>query len=147
MSQPIHTPGPLEFLEAGRTEQGINRGSLLTITEAGGARNDVANVYSADDSTVSITREEAIGHARLLTAAHNAFVTAAQRRGCNAVELAERMQNAEIAELVEALDQLKTASCGIAGCLEADAPPLFRYFERSVERARAILAKVQGGVS
>ena len=110
MTQPTHTPGPLEFLEAGRTEQGINRANPLTITEAAGGRDVVANIYSADDSTVSITREEAIGNARLLAAAYNAFDSAAAKLGVNAVELSEAMADGGIAALVEAVQAAKEMS-------------------------------------
>jgi hypothetical protein len=60
MSKPIHTPGPLEFLERDGTEDIWNRGEPLTIADVEG-NNDVANVFSADDSSVSISRERAIG--------------------------------------------------------------------------------------
>jgi hypothetical protein len=62
-----HTSGPWEFLEFGREESDANRGRPLTI--GGGPNNDdIANVFSSDDSTVSISREEAIANARLIAA-------------------------------------------------------------------------------
>jgi hypothetical protein len=69
MSESKHTPGPWEFLEAGRTEEKFNVGRPFTIAEANAPHNDIANVYSADDETVSITREQAISNARLIAAA------------------------------------------------------------------------------
>jgi hypothetical protein len=110
MSKPIHTPGPLEFLELGHTEEPHNRFKPLTICEGRENGDDIANVYSADDSTVSITREQAIGNARLLAAAYNAFDSAARVLGCNAVELAERMADGGIAALVEAVRAAKQMS-------------------------------------
>ena len=62
-----HTPGPWEFLEAGRTEEEGNACRPLTI--CGGNNDDLANVYSRDDATVAISREEAIANARLIAAA------------------------------------------------------------------------------
>jgi hypothetical protein len=131
-----HTPGPLEFLEAGRTEEGFNRGQPLTITEVGGARNDVANLYSADDATVSITREEAIGNARLLAAAYNAFDSAARALNVNAVELAERMHDGGLAELIKCLEQMTEFYVDDYSDRDISKP---------VKRARAILAETKGG--
>lgn len=62
-----HTVGNWEFLEAGCTEDEGNRGRPLTI--CGGTNEDLANVYSCDDSTVTISRDEAIANARLIAAA------------------------------------------------------------------------------
>src|ERR1700735_3894767 len=104
MSQPIHTPGPLEFLERDATEDIWNRGEPLTLADMG-TRNDVANVFSADDSSVSITREQAVGNARLLAAAYNAFDSAARALNCNAVELAEAMQDGAL--LADLLDNIE----------------------------------------
>lgn len=64
-----HTPGPWEFLEASDTEGNGNAGKPLTICEVVGDHNDIANVYSSDNATVSITRAEAIANARLIAAA------------------------------------------------------------------------------
>lgn len=61
-----HTPGPWTFLEGGRTEEDGNAGHPLTICGPDG--DDLANVYSRDDATVNISREEAIANARLMTA-------------------------------------------------------------------------------
>jgi hypothetical protein len=58
---------PFRFLEEGCSEEPGNYCSCLTICDA--ANNDVANVYSKDDTTVDITREEAIATARLFAAA------------------------------------------------------------------------------
>lgn len=61
-----HTPGPWRFLEGGNSEEEFNRCRPLTI--CGGNNDDLANVYSADDSTVSITREQANANAQLIAA-------------------------------------------------------------------------------
>src|SRR5271154_2580230 len=105
MRQPIHTPGPLEFLELGRTEEPHNRCKPLTICEGRENGDDIANLYSSDDATVSTTREQAIGKARLLAAAYNAFDSAAKKLGCNAVDLAESMADGLICDLVQALEK------------------------------------------
>jgi len=42
-----------------------------------------------------------MGNARLLIAAYNAFDSAARKLGVNAVELAERMADGELARLIE----------------------------------------------
>ena len=62
-----HTPGPWTFLEQEDTESVGNAGGPLTI--CGPANDDLANVYSSDDSTVSIPREQAIANAHLISAA------------------------------------------------------------------------------
>jgi hypothetical protein len=64
-----HTPGPWSFLEEGRTEEEGNRGRPLTVCGGPGGSEDLVNVYSRDDATVSIVREEAIANARLIAAA------------------------------------------------------------------------------
>lgn len=62
-----HTPGPWRFLEDGDTESEHNRCRPLTV--CGPGDDDLANVYSRDDATVTISREEAIANARLIAAA------------------------------------------------------------------------------
>jgi hypothetical protein len=61
------TRGPWAFLEDGRTEQDGNRCKPLTISSPDA--EDIASVYSSDDTTVSILRSEAIANARLIAAA------------------------------------------------------------------------------
>jgi hypothetical protein len=68
-----HTPGPWAFLEEGRTEEDGNRCRPLTI--CGPNHDDLANVYSSDDATVSIPRSEAIANARLFAAAPDMLQT------------------------------------------------------------------------
>ena len=62
-----HTPAPWTFLEQEDTESVWNAGEPLTI--CGPANDDLANVYSSDDSTVSIPRKQAIANAHLISAA------------------------------------------------------------------------------
>jgi len=57
------TPGEYRFLEADDAEEGSNAGRPLTICDD--QNNDLGNVYSRDDSTVSITREQAVANAHL----------------------------------------------------------------------------------
>ncbi len=68
-----HTNGPWEFLEAGETESVHNAGRPLTVAEARAPHNDIAVIFSADDATVSITREQAIANARLIAKAPTMF--------------------------------------------------------------------------
>ena len=62
-----HTPGPWTFLEADNHEDEVNDGRPLTICTPN--NDDLANVYSSDDSTVNIPRAEAVANAHLIAAA------------------------------------------------------------------------------
>lgn len=66
--------GPWSFLEEGCTEDEHNAGRPLTLSDAAG--NDVANFYSSDDATVSISREQAIKNVRLAAAAPDLYAAA-----------------------------------------------------------------------
>lgn len=60
-----HTPGPWTFLEADYLAEASG-----PFTIGGGPNNDdIANVYSRENATVSISDEEAIANARLISAA------------------------------------------------------------------------------
>ena len=60
-----HTSGPWTFLEADYLDEASG-----PFTIGGGPNNDdIANVYSKEDATVSISREEAAANARLISAA------------------------------------------------------------------------------
>lgn len=61
------TQGPWRFLEGNDYDEGANVGRPLTV--CGGNNDDLVNVYSADDSTVSVSREEAVANAHLIAAA------------------------------------------------------------------------------
>ena len=145
MSQPLHTPGPLEFLELGRTEEAHNRCKPLTLCEAREKGDDVANVYSSDDSTVYIPRHQAVANTRLLAAAYNAFDSAGKKLGVNAVELAERMQDGGIAELVIALEMalpfVQPPVELIPTCVRGN------HASMAHSKATTALAKVKGGAS
>jgi hypothetical protein len=82
------TPGPWEFVEAGRTEEEYNVARPLTIGEVAWPHNDIANVFSADDSTVSITREQAVANAALIA------------RACNLVQAGHALQKAQEAKVI-----------------------------------------------
>jgi hypothetical protein len=90
-----HTPGPWEFLEAFTSDRPI------TIGEVNAPHNDIANVYSADDATVSITREQAIANARLIAAAPD--LLAASRAAI--IALRNRDQNGFEVQTLLALTQ------------------------------------------
>ncbi len=72
---PKFTKGPWQYLQAGDEESPYNVGEPLTICSPGPGREDLANVYSRDDSTVSISRKEAIANARLIAAAPDLYLT------------------------------------------------------------------------
>ena len=57
----------LRFLEAGDTEAVGNACRPLTICDQ--HNNDLANIYSSDDTTTSVARDEAIAYAHLFAAA------------------------------------------------------------------------------
>lgn len=59
-----HSPGPWRYLE---DHDGDAAGRPLTVCDA--ANNDLAEVYSREDATVDISREQAIANARLIAAA------------------------------------------------------------------------------
>jgi len=61
------TAGPWRFLEEGDTESEYNIGKPLTI--CGGNDDDLIDVFDNTNSTVSISRGEAIANARLVAAA------------------------------------------------------------------------------
>lgn len=61
-----HTPGPWEFLEADDPNGEFNACRPLTISGGG---DDLAHVFSADDATVDISRDEAIANAHLIARA------------------------------------------------------------------------------
>jgi hypothetical protein len=77
--------------------------------------------------------------ARAMRAAYNAFDSAAERLGCNAVELAERMSEGGIAELVESLNDVLSR---FHSCI-ADGNGKIAGDEKAMARAGAILDKVK----
>jgi hypothetical protein len=72
MSEPKFTPGPWHFLEAHSHNDEWSRDKPLTICDEK-RDDDLANVFSADDSTVLTTREEAIANAHLIAAAPDLY--------------------------------------------------------------------------
>jgi len=67
MSNAKHTAAPWRFLEEGDTESDHNIGKPFTI--CGGGDDDLIDVFDNTNSTVSVSREEAIANARLVAAA------------------------------------------------------------------------------
>lgn len=67
MGDAKHTPGPWRFLEV--EDHASAENSCRPLTICGPSDDDLASVYSSDDSTVSISREEAVANARLIAAA------------------------------------------------------------------------------
>lgn len=72
MSKPAFTPGPWEFLEEGRSESEENANRPLTICDAHNY-DDLAQVFSTDDSSIKVPRKEAIANATLIAAAPEMF--------------------------------------------------------------------------
>lgn len=72
-----HTPGPWRFLEEGWAESMHGRCEPLTICSRNNV--DLAIVFSADDSTVSTTREQAIANARLIATAPTMYEYISER--------------------------------------------------------------------
>lgn len=72
MGNATHSPAPWEFLEAHSHNDEWSASRPLTICCAD--NEDVANVFSHNDSTVSITRETAIANAHLIAAAPEMLV-------------------------------------------------------------------------
>jgi len=76
--------------------------------------------------------------ARGMVAAYNAFDSAAQKLGVNAVELAERMANGGIAELVTAFEEL-------VKCQYSEGHPYGQFgLAATLRMARAAISKVKG---
>src|ERR1039458_2791211 len=96
MSQPVHTPGPV----IARPEM-ESRARRITIT---GATSPVAIAEIVPTTHGYDALAEANG--RFIRGAYNAFDSAAKKLGCNAVELAERMQEGGLAELVAVLEDM-----------------------------------------
>ncbi len=138
MTQPIHTLGPV--IARPQPESKVGR---ITIT---GSTSPVA-IAEIVPTTTKGYDAAAEANGRLIRAAYNAFDSAARALGCNAVELAERMQEGEIAELAQALD---LAEYALGNAVK---PDCWRDFEDLkvwaqslfLPAARAILAKVKGG--
>jgi hypothetical protein len=91
MKQPIHTPGPIKWSE----DFGLYSDNGTITNAYNGAQYD----DSSDPATIEISKPDA----RLLVAGYNAFDSAAQHLGLNAVEFAECMADSGIAQLVDAL--------------------------------------------
>ena len=90
-----HTPGPCHLLPSyqdyeHKTIQVHGRTIAVVLTED-------AVEHSAEDE----------GNARLLSAAYNAFDSAAEKLGLNAVEFAECMQEGGRAELLHAFEDIR----------------------------------------
>jgi hypothetical protein len=156
MSKPIHTPGPIQYCGCGKCgyihsqRAGRDVAVAMLAPPCGGSADAEDRFWESESYPV----EERNANARLLAAAYNAFDSAAAKLGVNAVELAERMADGGIAELVEAL-------IGIIRCFENvpqeasmgfDSPPepasewdMNAFIE--LQNARALIAKVKGGAT
>lgn len=77
MSGTGHTPGPWRYLE---DHDGDAACSPLTVCDSDS--NDLASIYSRDDATVDIPREQAIANARLIAAAPELLARLVEIRKC-----------------------------------------------------------------
>lgn len=115
----------------------------------GSVRSDGLNII-AHEAEIGVAKvygnigQPREGDARLLTAAYNAFDSAAKNLGVNAIELAERMQDGELAELINALSPLVDAVFNDNGDITMN---FAQITSADGLRARAILAKLKGGAS
>src|ERR1700722_14273093 len=87
MSKPIHTPGPVDLLWE---VEGHDPDNIILRSTHNGLNMGICEVFESE------------ANAKLLRAAYNAFDSAARKLGCNAIQLAEAMQ--EGALLAEVLD-------------------------------------------
>jgi len=125
----VHTPGPVAWQDYGLP------GEYYGLY---GAR--AAVIRGKDNGEDGTTVEVLPGDARFLRAAYNAFDSAARALNCNAVELAERMQDGEIATLVESL---KDVVSRFHSCI-ADGNGNIAGDEEAMTKAGRILDKVKG---
>jgi len=136
MSQPIHTPGPVEFE--------INE--QLTVLSLQSA--DRKKIVSPEEYAGAAWLEVSQPDRRLLAAAYNAFDFAARKLGVNAVLLAEGLQHGAIADLISALEQAREHIDGEIDVVDGDygipAPNKAMRLAQEIDDA---LAKVKGGAS
>jgi len=93
MSKPIHTPSPAQLPTGFESVSGDEHDGMPLFV----------NGDPFDTVAMVLPRKECNANGRLLAAAYNAFDSAARKLNCNAVELAEAMQDGAIADMVEAL--------------------------------------------
>jgi len=128
--QASHTPGPLFVQERrGRLEirESVSPDQDLIATLEGVQPGIAADIWA---------------NACLLSAAYNAFDSAAKKLGVNAVELAESMADGGIAELVETVQLFEESRTAFEHANDAASDMIYA---EAVERSRGILAKVKGG--
>jgi hypothetical protein len=125
MSQPIHTPGPAQLPTGFKSVQPDGHDGMPLFV----------NSDPFDAIAIVLPRDECNENARLLAAAYNAFDSAARKLNCNAVKLAEWMEDGEIADLFMQLSQTFAAIEATGECLG------------DMQAMRDIIAKVKGGAS
>jgi hypothetical protein len=134
MTRPIHTPGPVWLDDDGRIAAGKGD-EYVTLADP-----HPGNLTMAQDGALGM------GNTRLLAAAYNAFDSAARRLGVNAVELAERMQEGDLYELVRSLrdvaGRLRNMVILSRTSEETKAPDFL-----AIKKVEALLDKVYGSAS
>jgi hypothetical protein len=141
MSKPIHTHGPLTACLSLFNRECT--GFHLTASPHGSLRPIAECNDPLTKAERKFTDNEIRANARLLAAAYNAFDSAAKRLGVNAVELAERMQDAEIAAL---LDNLERCAFLLRRIAEGDHHALENAL-KAADSAHLLIAKVKGGAT
>ena len=138
MTQPIHTPSNWIF--------GQSKSYITAIYSTDKRRKDPICFMGMETSDGGDDFKNSKEHARLICAAVNGVRAAAAKLGCNAVELAERMQRGGISELVESLTEILADAEGYARTHGTGISAGNRIRQRC-DRSRAILAKVKAGVA
>ena len=124
MTQLFNSPGPLR-----RSGTSLLRDQGNGLTE---------RIGTANGGTFGNDHDTAHCNARLLAASYNAFDSAATRLNLNAVELAERMQDGGIADLVSNLKDAERFMRGFEG------DEMQEGIDSMLADIRAGIAKVEG---
>ena len=138
MSNPVHTPGPVTCKFA----------RYITDNEIGSAMQ--AAFIVEFQQLIDQSWPELEIDARLLAAAYDAFDSAATKLATNAVELAERMQEGGIADLIQALSSLVSV-CEHRPAHASGRPmaPMLStqgaHARKAIAEARAAITKATGG--
>jgi hypothetical protein len=141
-SNAAHMPKPLAFTRYGN----VKSHAFMIYKPGASLMKDTSDYVAAQVAIVeglgNKTQAEQEENARLLTAAFNAFDSAAKKLGCTAIELAERMQEGGLAELVEALGHHYGTHVAFEQSDDAESE---REHAIAIDKTRAVLAKVKGG--
>ena len=127
-----HTPGPV-----------IRRGHKIVCRHSRLAKgeDDVTGRQIAEISGLGIANAEVqTATARLFAAGYNAFDSAARRLGIDTVQFAERMQDGEIAAMLETLEAIKAWWMFTPGFLAGEDDMPAEIFDAMI----SVIAKARG---